>query len=104
MDSGTVTGEPLPTLQLVVRQVESALEGGGEGDSLERRQMPTCAGLWADFHRRVRSSSGEFPSGYYRRKVPTQRNSGMELVQRLTQVWGVAVFLSPFLLFCCSVL
>jgi len=38
-------GAPLPPLQTVERPAESALEGGGEGDGLESRQMQTRADL-----------------------------------------------------------
>jgi hypothetical protein len=63
-DSGPDVGAPLPPLQPVKRQAESALESGRDSDGLESGQMPTRAGLRAVFHANVRSSGGELPRGY----------------------------------------
>jgi hypothetical protein len=63
-DSGPDAGAPLPPLQPVERPAESNLEGGGKGDWLESRQMPTRTGLLAVFYGRVRSCGGKLPSGY----------------------------------------
>ena len=44
-DSGPDAGATVPPLQPVERPAESSLEGGGKGDGLESRQMPTRAAL-----------------------------------------------------------
>lgn len=50
-DSGPDTGAPLPPLQPVESPAEDYLESGGNGDGLESRPMPTCAGLGASSFR-----------------------------------------------------
>jgi len=52
-DSVSDPGAPLPPLQMVERPAESTLEGSGEGDRLESRQIQTRADLLAVFHGRV---------------------------------------------------
>jgi len=44
-DSSPDAETPLPPLQQVERPAESPMEGGGKGDGLQSRQMPTCADL-----------------------------------------------------------
>jgi len=44
-DGGPDAGIPLLPLQPVERPVENTMEGGGKGDGLESRQMPTHADL-----------------------------------------------------------
>jgi len=44
-DGGPDAGTTLPPLQPVERPAERTLESSGEGHGMERRQMPTRAGL-----------------------------------------------------------
>jgi len=44
-DCGPDAETPLPPLQLVERPAENAVKGGGKGEGMESRQMPTRAGL-----------------------------------------------------------
>jgi len=44
-DGGQATGTPLPPLQPVERPAESTMGGGGKGEGLESRQVPTHANL-----------------------------------------------------------
>jgi len=63
-DGSPDSGTPLPPLQPLESRANNAMEGGGKGDGLECRQMPTHADLWAVFKGWVCSSRDGLLGGY----------------------------------------